>query len=196
MDDSGSVVILTGGTSRRMGQDKASVNFGGTSLLEFVVGMIPAGMNIVVVGKPSNIPAIHVREEPIGGGPVAALHAALPHITSLSFRVIAVDTPFGLPWLLQQQLTLGQEALIPLNAQGRPHYLCAEYNSVSFAHATNRLGGPQNASMKDLVSMFTEVEYLDNPHTETLTSTEVLLDINTPADLVRAHTIRVREWGE
>lgn len=196
MDNSGSVVILTGGTSRRMGQDKATLNFGGTSLVEFVVGLVPFGMNVVMVGKPGKLPVIHVREDPIGGGPVAALHAALPHIPSASFCVIAVDTPFGLPWLLQQQLTLGQEALIPLNAQGRPHYLCAEYNSVSFAHAINRLGGSQNASMKDLVSMFTEVEYLDNPHTETLTSTEVLLDINTPADLVRAHTIRAREWGE
>lgn len=196
MDDSGSVIILTGGTSRRMGQDKASVDFGGSSILEFVVGLIPPGTPIMVVGEHTDIPVTYVREEPAGGGPVAAIDAALPHISSVSFRVIAVDTPFGVPWLFQQKLPPGEEALIPLNTKGKPHYLCAEYNTASVAHAINRLGGPRNASMQDLVSKLTKVAYLDNPHTETLTSTEVLLDVNTPADLVRAHAIRAREWGE
>lgn len=60
----------------------------------------------MVVGEPTDIPVTYVREEPAGGGPVAAIDAALPHISSVSFRVIAVDTPFGVPWLFQQKLPL------------------------------------------------------------------------------------------
>lgn len=195
MEESRSVVILTGGTSRRMGQDKASLDFGGESLLEFVMGLIPAGNRVVVVGETTDTPATYIREEPEGGGPVAALHAALVHVPSASFRVIAVDTPFGLPWLLEQQLPPGSEALIPRDSQGRPHYLCAEYRTSGVAQAIQDLGDPRNASMNELVSKFTDVEYVDNPHTETLMSAEVLLDINTPEDLMRAHVIRDREWG-
>ena len=196
MEDSRSVVILTGGTSRRMGQDKAALDFGGESLLEFVVGLIPTGNKIVVVGETTDIPATYVREEPVGGGPVAALHAALMHVPSASFRVIAVDTPFGLPWLFEQQLPPGSEALIPRDSQGRPHYLCAEYLTSGVAQAIHNLGDPRNASMNELVSKFTNVEYVDDPHTETLMSAEVLLDINTPEDLMRAHAIRDRVWAE
>ena len=50
--------------------------------------------------------------------------------------------------------------------------------------------------MNELVSKFTDVEYVDKPHTETLMSAEVLLDINTPEDLMRAHVIRDRVWAE
>ena len=195
MEESRSVVILTGGTSRRMGQDKASLDFGGESLLEFVMGLIPAGNRVVVVGETTDTPATYIREEPEGGGPVAALHAALVHVPSASFRVIAVDTPFGLPWLLEQHLPPGSEALIPRDSQGRPHYLCAEYRTSGVAQAIQDLGDPRNASMNELVSKFTDVEYVDNPHTETLMSAEVLLDINTPEDFMRAHVIRDREWG-
>lgn len=196
MDDSGSIVILTGGTSRRMGQDKASLDFGGKSILEFVIELIPSGNEIFVVGEPTDIPAIYVREHPQGGGPVAALHAALPHISTGSFRVIAVDTPFGVPWLFNHRLSLDKDAAIPRDSHGRPHYLSAEYSTPSVAHAISILGTPENASMKELVSRLKDVEYIDDPHTETLVSEEVLLDINTPEDLIRAHAIRVREWGE
>lgn len=201
MDDSGSVVILTGGTSRRMGHDKAAVDFGGIPLLEFVVGLIPPGNQIVVVGEPTDVAATYVREQPAGGGPVAALHAALPLIAARSLRVVAVDTPFGLPWLLQHRLPPGREALIPKDSLGRPHYLCAQYTAGGIATAIAAMGGSHGASMKELVSQMSQVEYVENPHTDKLTSTEVLLDINTPVDLlhartIHARTIRDREWGD
>jgi molybdopterin-guanine dinucleotide biosynthesis protein A len=179
-----------------MGQDKASLDFGGGSLLEFVVGLVPADNTIIVVGEPRDIPAIYVREEPQGGGPVAAIHAALPHISSGNFRVIAVDTPFGVPWLFSHTLHPDHDAVIPRDSHGRPHYLCAQYNAFSFAHVLFLLGTPENASMKEVVSGLKEVEYVDNPHTETLKDYEVLLDINTSEDLIKAHALRVRGWGE
>jgi molybdenum cofactor guanylyltransferase len=196
MDDSGSIVILTGGTSRRMGRDKASVDFGGTSLLEFVLAQVPEGTSIIIVGEQRDMSATYVREDPPGGGPVAAIHAALPHVSSESFRVIAVDTPFGVPWLFQHALRPGVDAEIPRDANGRPHYLCAQYNTPSFASVVSMLGTPENASLKEVVSHLKVVEYIDQPHTHTLNSEELLLDINTQEDLIRARAIRLREWGE
>jgi molybdopterin-guanine dinucleotide biosynthesis protein A len=74
--------------------------------------------------------------------------------------------------------------------------LCAEYRTSGVAQAIQDLGDPRNASMNELVSKFTDVEYVDDPHTATLMSAEVLLDINTPEDLMRADAIRDREWRE
>lgn len=103
-------VILSGGASRRMGRDKASVRLDGVTLLERTAAAVRAAgaARIVVVGPPlggmasdgpdevrvpegSSPPtvlaeALFVREDPPLSGPVAALEAALS----------VVDTP----WML------------------------------------------------------------------------------------------------
>ena len=61
-----SVILLTGGTSRRMGTDKANVRFGSGTLLDFVLGHVPAGLHTVVVGPDSGQPVQFVREDPPG----------------------------------------------------------------------------------------------------------------------------------
>jgi len=189
-------VILTGGTSKRMGQDKAGLMFGADSLLAFQYQQIPAESPVVIVGPQADFPATYLTENPAGGGPAAGLAAAMNHITSDSFAVIAVDSPFGLPWLSQQTLEHGIQAVIPRDSEQRPHYLCALYNTVAFKQAIASLGNVAHASMRDLISHFTQIQYVDSPATELLTTAEVLLDINTPADLVKAHSIRNRIWSQ
>ena len=46
-----SVVLLTGGTSRRMGTDKAQLEFGTDTLLMFQLAQIPRGISVIVVGE-------------------------------------------------------------------------------------------------------------------------------------------------
>lgn len=190
------VLVLTGGTSRRMGVDKADSPFGPDhTLLGYVHEAIGNKREILVAGPDREFPALYFREDPPGAGPVAAIAAALEKVelrNSAVIAVIAVDTPFGIQWLLKQELDEGSDALIPRDINGREHYLCALYRCSSLRAAIDQLPTVAHASMKDLISHLDEVTCVDNPSTDDLTSAEVLLDINTPADLELAHSIRER----
>ena len=91
-------VILTGGGGRRLGgADKASLELGGRTLLDHALAAVDGAAEVVVVGPAS---ATHdvvrfVREDPVGGGPLAGLAAgvaALEHDHDLVV-VVAVDMP-------------------------------------------------------------------------------------------------------
>lgn len=75
-------VVLAGGRGSRMGGvDKPRIEVDGRTLLARVIAGIPTDVPIVMVG-PMHDDAIArkvrvVREEPVFGGPVAALAAAL-----------------------------------------------------------------------------------------------------------------------
>lgn len=85
-----SAIILTGGASRRMGEDKASLRLGGRTLLDRVLDALTASPEspidpIVVVGPataitdpPRNL--IAVTEAHPRGGPAHALATGLAHI--------------------------------------------------------------------------------------------------------------------
>jgi molybdopterin-guanine dinucleotide biosynthesis protein A len=190
------IVILTGGTSKRMGQDKATLPFGNSTLLAFQYEQIPTNSPVVIVGPRSFQPAIYVRENPLGGGPVAGLAAAMTQITSDFFTLVAVDSPFGLTWLTQQKLGPAVQALIPRDSQGQPHYLCALYRTSGIRGAITELGSVTNASMRNLLSHVDGIQYVDEPSTDALSSAEVLLDVNTSGALEVAHQVRKRVWGQ
>ena len=189
-------MILTGGTSRRMGRDKASLQFGDQTVLDFILHFVPSGIPTVIVGEETSHAAIHVRENPPGGGPVAGIESALSQIFTKYLYVIAVDTPFGLPWLLEQNPQPSVQAVIPRDSQGRPHYLCAIYETDALRHAMADLGASANASMRDMIANISTVEYVDAPCTSALTTHEILLDVNTPEDLETAQAIRNRIWPD
>lgn len=196
MVDPGSVLILTGGTSKRMGRDKASVDVGGRTLLECVCDQVPENFPLLIAGDPTPVSATYIREEPVGSGPVAAVAAALPHVHTPVLYVIAVDTPFGVSWLLDQQLPEGVDAVIPRSIEMREHYLCAAYRTDSLRHAISQLETAENASMRALIEKLGRVSIVDSPSTDKLRSTEVLLDVNSPADLDAARAIAARIWGD
>lgn len=99
LDGSGTTaaVVLAGGTSRRLGgTDKTRLLVGGVPLLDRVLAVLPQAAEVVVVGleRPVGRPVRFVREEPPGGGPLAALGAALPFVTAERVWLLAADLPF------------------------------------------------------------------------------------------------------
>ncbi|MEV4570596.1 NTP transferase domain-containing protein [Nonomuraea sp. NPDC049419] len=90
-------VILAGGRARRLGgADKPALTVGGRPLVEHVIAAV-SGAGAIVVAGPERRPVpgvVYVREEPPGSGPVPALAAALPHVTSGWVMVLAGDLPF------------------------------------------------------------------------------------------------------
>ena len=180
-----SVVVLTGGTSRRFGSDKSSAILNGRSLLNHVLDPIGAHLSTFIVGEAPfdiNRSVTVVREEPALGGPVSAIAAALPLVTSARVFLIATDMPFVsllLP-VLESSWKSNFDAVVPLlDNQSQP--LCALFDRVKLSIAISKLGATTNTSMRELMSHL-------NPYLLPLSPelSHCLMDIDYPADLILA----------
>ena len=90
-------VVLAGGSARRLGGiDKPALLVGEQSLLDRVLTAVADASVTVVVGprRTTVREVVWTREDPPGGGPVAALAAALPHVQAPVVAVLAADLPF------------------------------------------------------------------------------------------------------
>lgn len=92
-------VILAGGTGARLGgADKAGVEVGGRTLLEYALDATIDAGEVVVLGDwtPTERPVTFTREEPRLGGPAAGLLHGLSRFARRprQLLVMAVDMPF------------------------------------------------------------------------------------------------------
>ncbi|WP_374774888.1 molybdenum cofactor guanylyltransferase [Streptomyces sp. NBC_01310] len=90
-------IVLAGGAARRLdGADKPALSVGGRALLDRVLDACPDARTTVVVGsrRPTARPVRWTREDPPGGGPVAALDAGLRQTTAELVLVLSADLPF------------------------------------------------------------------------------------------------------
>lgn len=132
--DAVDAIVLAGGRSARLGQDKAAVQVGGLSLLDRVLRAVaPVAGRVIVVGphRPRSVGTprpITVREQPPGGGPVAAVAAALPVVCAPRVFVLAVDLPFLTTAALRALSTAGPAALA-VDAAGRDQLLLGVWPS-------------------------------------------------------------------
>src|SRR4051812_19062640 len=120
-------VLLTGGTSSRMGIDKATLEIEGQTLARRAADVLGHVCDPVLeVGDgATDLPA--VREDPVGAGPLAALVAGADALGTAPVLLLACDMPFiepALVALIVQQP--GDGTVIPI-ADGRPQYGCARY---------------------------------------------------------------------
>ncbi|MFC4495695.1 DUF6457 domain-containing protein [Streptomyces ovatisporus] len=89
--------MLAGGGARRLGgADKPAVTVGARPLLDRVLSACADATTTVVVGprRATQRPVTWVREQPPGGGPLAALDAGLRHTTEPTVLVLSADLPF------------------------------------------------------------------------------------------------------
>jgi hypothetical protein len=92
-------VVLAGGRAARLGgRAKPQLEVGGRTMLAAVLAAVGDAAERIVVGPPQPVPAgvLIVREEPPGGGPVAALRAGLADD-------LAARLPHGLGTLLSKE---------------------------------------------------------------------------------------------
>jgi molybdopterin-guanine dinucleotide biosynthesis protein A len=93
-----SAVVLAGGRGARLdGVDKAGVEIGGRTLLEWVLDAVVDAREVVVVGDqvPTERPVTFTRESPRYGGPAAGLLTGLDALLDVPayVAVVAVDMP-------------------------------------------------------------------------------------------------------
>ncbi|WP_425831820.1 DUF6457 domain-containing protein [Streptomyces fractus] len=96
-------IVLAGGAARRLGgADKPGVRVGGRALLDRVLQACAGARATVVVAEPRRTarPVVWAREDPPGGGPLAALEAGIRGLESgqgpvaESVVVLSADLPF------------------------------------------------------------------------------------------------------
>ncbi|RSN48896.1 molybdenum cofactor guanylyltransferase [Streptomyces sp. WAC 04229] len=128
--------MLAGGAARRLGgADKPGLRVGGRALLDRVLAACAGARTTVVVAdpRPTARPVTWAREDPPGGGPLAALAAGVRHTTAEYVLVLSADLPFlGEPTVarLLSALAAGEaDGVLLTDADGRDQPLVAAYRA-------------------------------------------------------------------
>ncbi|WP_329392345.1 DUF6457 domain-containing protein [Streptomyces sp. NBC_01716] len=130
-------IVLAGGAAKRLGGiDKPAVSVGGRALLDRVLGACGDAARTVVVGgrRPTARPVRWAREEPPGGGPVAALDAGVRQVDADTVLVLSADLPFLTRQTTHRLLDVlaadaAREGALLTDADGRDQPLVAAYRT-------------------------------------------------------------------
>ena len=131
-------LVLAGGSARRLGGiDKPGLVVGAASLLEHVLAAVLGAERTLVVGpaRATSRPVLWAREEPAGGGPVAALAAGLAHVTSDRVALLAADLPFLDAATVQTLVDAGGQGAMLVDDTGRDQVLTGAWSSSALRAA-------------------------------------------------------------
>ncbi|SCL60828.1 Molybdopterin-guanine dinucleotide biosynthesis protein A [Micromonospora citrea] len=145
--DAYAAVVLAGGAARRMGGlDKPARPVGGRPMRDRVLAAVADAASRVVVGPPAAVPAgVRVtREEPPGGGPVAAVAAGLALVDAGTpvVALLAADLPLltrAAVGVLLDRLDAGHDGACFVDDEGRRQTLCGVWRAAPLRAALARL---------------------------------------------------------
>jgi molybdopterin-guanine dinucleotide biosynthesis protein A len=203
------VLVLAGGKSSRMGQDKAWLDLDGTPLIEHVARRLLPLASEVLFSAPDATPfAALLSRLPVsarvvadrfeGAGPLAGLHAGLSESRSELVLAVATDMPFVNLALIRSMMALakGCDAVVPLTigagGNPEPEPLHSLYLRTCLPAIESALG----SGKRRVVSFFGDVRLC------TMSPDEVrridpqglsFLNVNTPGEWAEA---RLRLLGE
>lgn len=176
-------VVLAGGGSRCMGQDKATLLVEGERLVDRAVDRLSTICGRVIVASGARqIAALEVEQvtdtDP-GQGPLAGLVAGLEAARTPLVAVLAVDMPNADPAILTALAATweGEGALIPV-VEGRPQPLHAVWATSSAAALRERL---TDGALEVLAAAAVGARLLEGSW-----PAELSCNINRPEDLPRA----------
>lgn len=199
------LLVLSGGSSRRLGRDKATTHVGGRTLLDRLMSQVPAHVPVVLVGP--EVPGLPgrvtvVREHPPGSGPLAAIRAGLEASHTPLVGVLAADMPFAVDLVghalaelarpaarapvPEDPATGAADAVVPIDASGRRQPLCAAYRAGPLRAVLADLEPLAGRPVRDMLALLGVMEWPARAAD--------LADVDTPEDLGHAR-IRAQEEG-
>ena len=171
-----------------MGTDKALLELEGRAFVERIAAAIrPIARSVTLVGRGGQVGDVAaIPDLRPGLGPLAGIESALAACATEQALVVACDLPFVttalLELLLERSALQPDTAVVPLDADGRVSPLCAVYPRSSLPLVTELLDrGERTRFPTDLVP-FADYAHLAG-------ATELLRNVNTPADLTDAERI-------
>ena len=179
-------LLLTGGSSRRLGVDKATLILDGETLAARAARLLKDRCSEVVEVGPGVTSLRAVREVPAGGGPLAALVAGATSFRdsetepSGAFVLLACDLPWVAP-VLDALIAAPDhvEIVVPVDEDGRRQYVCARYGPRAVA-AARALVADGERSLHALVASIDDVLEVGG------FASGIFADIDVPDDARRA----------
>lgn len=181
-------LVLAGGASRRMGRDKAALQFHGRTQLDWAFDLLSRHCEQVFVSvRPGqaadparrSYPTITDRHD--GIGPIAGIAAAQAAHPGAAWLVLACDLPFlndaTIATLVSRRGPHGVTAYRSSH-DGLPEPLCAIYEPQSRAALLAAIAGGRNCPRKFIIHC--GVPLLEQPDPAALDN------VNTPEELARA----------
>lgn len=183
-------IILAGGLSSRMGQQKALLTLEGKTLLEWQIDKLRAlGISDIMVSGAFDVPGVRViADEYPQRGPLGGLHACLKAAKHLSCLVLSVDVPLIPVNVLANICRIHREGVTILRHAGGEEPLIAVYDSAlhGIIEPIIRERGASVRVLQDKVSW----NCFDYSGPE-----ELLYNCNTPEDFSHAEML-VRMYRE
>ncbi|MCK7623857.1 molybdenum cofactor guanylyltransferase [Streptomyces sp. RS10V-4] len=202
------VIVLAGGAARRLGgADKPALPVGGRTLLDRVLAACAGAAVTVVVGpaRPTARPVVQAREDPPGGGPLAALDAGLRHTTAPTVLLLSADLPFLTPATVRGLLDAAagpggarpRDGALLCDADGRDQPLVAAYRSAPLRRALDGLraghGGLAGLPLRPLLSALALARVRNAPATASF-DCDTWEDLGTARARIREHGHVLDEW--
>ena len=173
------LLVLAGGSSRRMGRPKAWLEVGDTILLRWVTDRLAADFEEVLVSfaEPEQleqpIPYRVVFDRKTSAGPMAGIEAGLAAARRDPLFVIACDMPFVTRDVAAKAVAAARtcDAAVP-RIEGRPEPVCAAYRKSALATITAALDAGNRRAADVLGGL--DVTWLED------IAPDVVRSINTP----------------
>jgi molybdopterin-guanine dinucleotide biosynthesis protein A len=181
-------LLLTGGSSRRLGTDKATLVVRGERLVDRSSRLLGEVCDPMLEVGPGYGECPSVRETPAGGGPLAALAAGTSALAVRGYEgaalVLAVDLPgidaTVLSWLAEHP---APATVVPI-VDGVPQALCARYGADALGAVPALLAAGER-SLRALLG----VVPVHEAHVDEwggVASASTFADVDTPEDAARA----------
>jgi molybdopterin-guanine dinucleotide biosynthesis protein A len=176
-------VLLTGGSSRRLGFDKAVVRIGTETLAERAARVLGSVCSPIVEVGPGRSGARAVREKPVGSGPLAALVAGADALGAASVVLLGCDlVRIERPLLALLAGWDGAASAVPI-VGGMPQLVCARYGADALEAARGLLAVGEG-SLRALLDAVA-VDLVPETRWGAVADAETFADLDTPDDLAR-----------
>ena len=174
-------VVLAGGKSFRMGEDKALLEWKGKSLLEFSVDALkPLCDEILIIGDPEKYGYLGYRVIPDifpESGPVSGIYTALTYAVNENCLVLSCDIPNITSEILQELIEETDFGNVRIASCGRIHPLVGMYRKSAldtFKHCLDQ----------GKLKLLDVIELLETSiHEFSADKKKHFINVNTPSDL-------------
>jgi molybdopterin-guanine dinucleotide biosynthesis protein A len=175
--------VLTGGSSRRLGFDKATVQIGDETLAVRAARVLGVACSPVVEVGPGRSGLRAVREEPAGSGPLAGLVAGADALRASSVVLLGCDLVRVEPGVLGLLAEWpGAPTAVPVVA-GEPQLVCARYGPDALAAARALLATGER-SLRALLAVVA-ADFVTEEQWRAVADADAFADLDTPDDLAR-----------
>jgi molybdopterin-guanine dinucleotide biosynthesis protein A len=181
-------LLLTGGSSRRLGTDKAILLLQGERLVDRSLRLLGEVSDPMIEVGPGYGEGPSVCESPPGAGPLAALGAGASALAAANFRgavlVLAVDLPgidaAVLTWLVEHP---APATVVPI-VDGIPQTLCARYGADALDAVPALLAAGERSLQALLATVPVHMARIDE--WGSAVSPAAFADVDTPEDAAHA----------